>query len=30
LQELGVDLTKEVEKEKKPIKKPKAPIEDII
>jgi len=29
-QELGVDLTKEVEKEKKPIKKPKAPIEDII
>jgi len=30
LQELGVDLTKEVKKEKKPVKKPKVPIEDII
>ena len=30
LQELGVDLTKGVKKEKKPAKKPKVPIEDII
>lgn len=30
LQELGVDLTKEVKKQKTPVKKPKVPIEDII
>ncbi len=30
LQDLGVDLTKEIKKEKKPAKKPKTPIEDII
>jgi len=30
LQDLGVDLTKEVKKQKTPIKKPKAPIEDMI
>jgi len=27
---LGVDLTKEVKKQKTPVKKPKTPIEDII
>ncbi len=30
LQDLGVDLTKEVKKQKTPVKKPKTPIEDII
>ena len=30
LQELGVDLTKEIKKEKTSAKKPKTPIEDII
>jgi len=30
LQDLGVDLTKEIKKEQTPAKKPKVPIEDII
>lgn len=30
LQELGVDLTKDIKKVKKPAKKPKVPIEEII
>ena len=30
LQELGIDLTKDIKKEKNPAKKPKVPIEDII
>ena len=30
LQDLGVDLTKEVKKQKTSVKKPKIPIEDII